>query len=424
VAHAAPQLVTTMFARWLAFALLLAPAAACGTTTANATSGPYTVALTGSGDDGDDGGTLGPPHPDAGGAPFCSGSGPPVTIPGASAECTGDLGRRTFLFAVCACKDVLVSGRLATDSLATASSNGTGGSIGANGAVHANSDLDVRGSIWAGGATGNPAIQTVQLGSVDGDVHANGDVVASATLTVSGALHVAANANVSGVVAASTVREPTAPPCDCTSTLPIGTIVASFANDNDDATASLTPTSFATAPAAPITLPCGRYYFDSIDGDSLTLSLTGRTAIFVAGDVHLGSSLQVNLADGAELDLFVGGDLRLHDATIGSESAPARTRVYVAGANFLLDGTAHLGVNLYAPHADVQLSGDQQMSGSLFVDDLQLSGAFTIHYDESILATAGCGAPIACTGGAACTTDSDCCAPLKCRAKSCAADVR
>jgi hypothetical protein len=263
-----------------------------------------------------------------------------------------------------------------------------------------------------------------KAGTVAGDVHAGGDVVADAPLTVDGTLHLAEGANATGVQAGFTVTEPTAPPCDCNNVLPVPALVAPFATSNDDAQVGLAPSSLAVAPSAPLSLPCGRYYFDSIGGDALTLTLTGRAAIFVGGSIDLATRLAIDLAPGAELDLFVAGDVRLHDVTLGAQTAPARTRVYVGGSIFTLDGSAALGLNLYAPRATVQLSGNQEMSGSLFVGALEMSGAFTIHYDESILATQGCAPPRACYGGSTCSTDTDCCGPLKCRANICSADVR
>ena len=49
--------------------------------------------------------------PAADDAGFCYGSGPVIPVPGANTKCTGDLGATTFLFAVCSCHDVAVSGQ-------------------------------------------------------------------------------------------------------------------------------------------------------------------------------------------------------------------------------------------------------------------------------------------------------------------------
>ena len=77
--------------------------------------------------------------------------------------------------------------------------------------------------------------------------------------------------------------------------------------------------------------------------------------------------------------------------------------------------------------------------GAVTAVGTKLSGTFTIHYDESILSTAGCapaggkcstchqcsGATPACDGGVCvpCVTDSDCCAPLHCSQGRCYEEI-
>jgi hypothetical protein len=443
-------------------ALLFLVLTACGTDIAAATTGSPTTspALL------PDGGVAPAPPPldgavadgalvSGGDAGFCQGSGPVIAIPGANTKCTGDVGATTFLFAVCACTDVSVSGNLTTDSLAATDggSAGNGGSIGANGSLDTNSMLKVNGSVWAQ-ASGEPtALHTKQSSTIFGDVHAGAVVQADQPLTIADDLYVNGDAN--GTISCNLAYVPsgdtatnvtatggidTAPvtvpaPCDCASLLPIASIVSSFASANDDVAAGLTASSFASFPASAVALPCGQYYFDGVGGGPVNLTIGGRAAIFVNGDFNAQNGLQLALSPGAELDLFITGNLLLSDATLGAPDSPARVRVYVGGSTFTLAGTATLGANIYAPSANVALASDFDMAGSLFVGSLQLSGSFAIHYDESILSTAGCaasggscgschdcfGATPACIAGtcAPCQTDSDCCAPLRCSQGKC-----
>lgn len=391
------------------------------------------------------------------GATFCTGSGPIIPVPGANTRCSGDLGATTFLFAVCSCGDVSVSGNLLTNSLPLDGGTlpGSGGSIGANGEVTTNSTLQVNGSVWAEGAGETAALHVQQASTITSDVHAGAAVEADQPLTIGGNLY--ANGNVSGSVTCNVADVPstfTAPglvadggvvttpvsvpaPCDCTNVLDIASIVSAFSGPqaNTDALAGLSPSSFSPFPSTPVTLPCGQYYFDGVGGNPVNVTIDGRAAVFVNGDFDGRQGLILSLVPGAELDLFVSGDLYLGDATLGSSDSPARVRVYVGGEMLNLSGTATIGANIYAPNANVALSSNFEMRGSLFVGSLQLSGAFTIQYDESILSTAGCsqgggscsschdcsGATPACIGDkcAPCQTDSDCCAPLHCAGGRC-----
>ena len=59
-----------------------------------------------------------------------------------------------------------------------------------------------------------------------------------------------------------------------------------------------------------LTFNCGRFYLDRVGGNGkLTFQINGRTALFVGGDVNLGSGLTINLGPSGELDLFIKGGL-------------------------------------------------------------------------------------------------------------------
>jgi hypothetical protein len=105
-----------------------------------------------------------------------------------------------------------------------------------------------------------PALSLSASGTILRDVRAGGDVVingaytidhdlylsgsvdfTSGTLAVDGEVHIPSGQSASGVTATGgTVTEPVVvdPPCDCSSPLDIGAIVAPFASSNDDSTSS------------------------------------------------------------------------------------------------------------------------------------------------------------------------------------------
>jgi len=411
------------------------------------------------GDDAGDAGLGADATPQGDASPaFCSGHGP-IPLPGTSA-CLGDLAD-VFRFAACACTSLQVSGKLTTDSFDSDPDGGTGGagvaSIASNGEIATNATTNVSGSLWAGAPStpGAPAVTLRSTGSiardvrsgagvevgdggaylVEGNVWADGNVVLDpgASLAVGGTVHVPPGDSASGVQG-NVVTGPVAvgAPCNCSHPIDVAAVVAAFAADNDDAAVGLAP---VTTLAGTVTLPCGRYYVAGIAGGAVTLQVNGRVALMVAGDVAVTQDLHVALAPGAELDLFVkGGFDVMGSLEIGDTQAPARTRLYVGGTTFSLSATAKpLAANVYAPNATLLLSSDFEMWGALFAQAIQLSGAFTIHYDTSVLQVAqgsGCapgggacttcddcgGATPSCKNGACapCSTDADCCAPLAC----------
>ena len=343
---------------------------------------------------------------------------------------------------------------LTTDSFDSTSDAGTGhsASIAANGEVATNSTTSVGGYVYAGGQGVTPALSLGASGTVLRDVRAGGDVVVDGTyaiaqdlyltgsvditsgaLSVDGEVRLPSGQTAAGVMATGGVVTEAVtvdPPCDCASPLDIGAIVAPFQSANDDAMANVTTTAL-DHPAAPVLLPCGKYYFDGISGGDVDLRLSGRTAIFVGGDLNVLGDFTIELAAEAEVDLFIAGNFSLDgNGTFGAVSAPSKVRVYIGGQTFDMSGDAGIGANLYAPNADVAFASALQMSGAIFANSLAFSGDFTIHYDESIISVIGCeppgggcttcndcgGATPSCNEGTCgpCTTTADCCAPLEC----------
>ncbi|HXI59756.1 MAG TPA: hypothetical protein VNO55_27000, partial [Polyangia bacterium] len=144
----------------------------------------------------------------------------------------------------------------------------------------------------------------------------------------------------------------------------------------------------------------------------------------------------IDLAPGAELDLFVGGNLSLGGATaFGNRARAGNVRVYVGGSTVTLPGGKAVGANIHAPGALVTLPAATDLTGSVYASHFSLGGAVTVHYDQAVLEGAACpntpvtcqgcadcsGAAPACRQGActACQTDADCCPPFQCAAGRC-----
>lgn len=397
---------------------------------------------------------------DGGGARqgFCQGGGPAAQLP--SGTCIGDVAKNLFAFAVCSCTDWNRSGTLFTDSFNSVknTSGGKGGSVGVNGDFGSSGDLAIGGSLWVSGALGGDAIAFTGQANVWGELHSgegwranaatigqdayvNGGILGQPS--VNGRLFIP-NGQSTGAatVTGGVVRQPVsvAPPCDCSTPLPIADIVKAMATGNDNAAVSLSPDRLKnTGGDTVLELPCGRYFLSSISTTgSLLIRLSGRTVIFVDGDVRLNGGATFELAPGAELDLLATGNLELTgSSTFGSPAMPSRVRLYMGGTRVQLTGANAAGANIYAPHARMDTSGDFTLSGAIFAKEFGSTGTLRVHYDESILDVVGCKDPTkpcvsckdctgdtpACRGNRCvpCETNADCCAPLQCVGGKCIA---
>lgn len=391
---------------------------------------------------------------------FCEGGGPLVLVGDGRVGCSGSVVQTTFRYALCTCDGLAVSAPLMTDAFDSRdgpyTSGEGGGSLGTNGRFDISADVDVGGALVVGG-------DALQFGSTDLRVRARlqsaGPLTGDGLLAVGGDAAVNGDLRVEDLFVGGTVRTPPGatvearnideaprresgavtvpPPCDCAPErlLDVGALVDAHRTLNDNDAVGLSGDALTDLSAdGRLTLPCGRYHVDRIEGEALTLEATGRVALFVDGDLALGE-LTIALDEGAEVDLFIAGNV-LGQArwTLGDTSQPVGVRIYVGGSGTLeLAGGATFAGNVYAPRAELVTPASVEVFGSLFARRVVASGPLTVHYDRALLRGAeGCPAPgpcescldcgnQACVDGTCgeCTSDTDCCAPLVCAAGTC-----
>src|SRR5580704_8461850 len=343
------------------------------------------------------------------GGPNCTGAGDPTMGVDAGASCTGALGQATFQWAVCACNAIQLSGKLTTDGFNSAlggPDGGIGGNVGANGNVSWSSAGSIGGNLWTPDNVSESVASVVR-----GNLEVGGTVSAGATLTVDGnAVAVKTlpkNVTVLGAVSHLTS---VAAPCDCSNPVPIGSIVAAHnGSNNDNASIGLSSTAAASGNPGHITLPCGNYYLTAIStSGALTIEATGHTALYVGGNIAASAALVFQVDTGATLDLFVAGSVTgSGPLTLGSTTAPAHCRAFVAGSSLALSATSTIGCNVYAPNAALDTSGALTVYGSLFASSVATSGNATVHFDTSIANAGGeCCSASTCDDGNPCTVDS------------------
>ena len=415
----------------------------------------------------------------AGDGGFCSGSGPIVIVGDADggaaiAKCTGQIAEATFKSALCTCRDVNLQGYLRTRGFDSAKGPFVPGTPGGGAPVGINHDYvipalganagftDVGGSF---AVAGTDSISFAGALSVGGDLRAAGrldlkgytrvarngwlgaDVTNAGYATVGGDLHIAGSDMLPMVVSGTRKKEPVtvAPPCACDALLDVASLVDDARAHNDDAAIGLAPGALRDViGVVDRTLPCGKYYVEALSGiGNIVLRVDGRVALFVEGSVAATGNLEVRLAPGAEIDVFIKGALALTGrGAFGTIDRPAATRLYVGGSeDVTLVGASGFVGNLYAPRARVTAMGYASVWGSVFARDFVVPGFADIVYDRAIThAGDGCGAPPpatckqcgsctggkACVGGAcgACGGDADCCGQDVCVAGACQSLIR
>lgn len=428
---------------------------------------------------GDDGGTGG--GGDGGQSAYCMGNGPPILVGdtgGSGGRCSGDVAASAFRFGLCTCQGLSSGAPITVDSFDSTRPGvmtlGTGGSMGCDADVNVSNMLSVGGNLIVSGSvtvssplavgvdaqvgatlSGDQSITIGRNAQVGSDVKCN-----NGTLTIPGTLTYPTGKTLTAKNTAigSIVRAPVtvAPPCDCGAgnTYDIASYVEQRRNSNDNQAIGLDPallTNFTGDQT--LNLTCGRFFLNRIGGSGkVNLNVSGRTALFVGGDVNLTDAFSVTLTAGGELDLFINGGLTSSaPLNFGNKDAPARVRLYMGGSrNINLSAGSVLGGNVYAPDSSLVTSGSLDVYGSVFVRSFNPSAAVKIHHDIAILnASQSCNTPTSggggtpppppptcsrcqdCGGqackagqcGGACTGQEDCCSPLSCRAGKCVYDI-
>jgi hypothetical protein len=331
---------------------------------------------------------------------YCRGSGAPLVVGDGPRPslCAGDLASVTFRFALCSCEAYVGSQALVTDAFDGRTgqplTGSFAGSVGTNGKFDASGPVQVGGSLWVSGEEGLV---------INGEATVGAELYAGGRVAGSGSLRVGSNAYVAGEVALGSFAPGgallapeggvVAAPCACdeAALVNVAGFVAAFRERNDNAAIGLDARALDGFQGSPsLALPCGRYYLTRIAGEGpIALRAEGRVALFVGGDVALGGDLSITIDPGAELDLFVGGNVNAAGAFgRGADRAPARVRTYVAGSGTInLQGPATLGGNLYAPRAELVAASGAEIYGSAFVRRVSAAGPLTVHYDASVLAS-------------------------------------
>ena len=404
---------------------------------------------------------------------YCAGEGPPIEVPTPQGDvCAGVIARQLFTNAICTCANLDFGGLLDTESFSARAGGAplkAGAPVGVNGQTLAGAAVDVGGSLRMYGSTTFAGALTVH-----GDLEAKTDLLlfgllgvgrdawleGNATLVALSSIgrdlhHAGAAPFLPPIVGRDTRMDslPIEPPCPCQpdELLDIDGIIADGKVNNHNAEIGLDPNWLVGLVGLDVEreLPCGRYFLNAATGlGGVTLTVNGRTALYIEGDVANIGIFNIDLGPQGELDIFIGGNLAQVGAnSFGNVNRPSGVRVYVGGdQRIVFAGLQPFGGNLYAPRAELWSAGAIDLSGSIFVDSVLAGTWIDVDYDLDILEVGDeneclpdpppdmpedppmcqsrcenmCGVGQACVnmscGG--CMSDADCCSPLICNPNS------
>lgn len=293
---------------------------------------------------------------------FCAGQGFSVL---SGDSCDLENGARSHRYALCSCTDYATSGALSVDAFASTPTDilpGVG-SVGVNGNFNASSapprGVQIAGALEIAGENLSPPRTQLAAGA---GVHP-------------------------GVV----------PPCDCDSVelSAIDALVGDFQSSHDNQAIGLLPSALdGLSTDTDLTLPCGRFALTRIAaGGNLRLTIAGRTALFVAGNIEIDGAFEITFLPDAQLELFVAGNVRitgsalLGDPARGSDSL----RLHIAGSGSLnIEGVSRIAGVVNAPRAELVLGQPLEVYGAMRVRRAAPNADLSIHYDADLRSAASC----------------------------------
>lgn len=349
---------------------------------------------------------------------FCAGSGPRITAAQDSKICGGALIASLLPAALCVCSGV-TGGDLATDFFDSAVAPYAPGQLG--GELRSVGPLSTQGSWDLGGALRSSDASGVQVmsgsllvrgplqvqGGLRGDsVSAQRDAeiggdISLINLAVAGTLTTAETSviSVSGqrtTPSTRTAAVAVAPPCPCELDPYVSGPILALTQTNDDARLGLGKDQLEGYVGSPVlTLPCGGYFFQRIAGaGSLELRIAGRVELAIAGGLDVGGQLTIALAPGAELDLYVHGDVTVGGmVAMGDKAAPQRLRFFPGGVDTIrIAGGGYISAAVLGRRRDLITSAPLDIYGGMIAERASVNGALRLHYDQQMRAIAGsCG---------------------------------
>lgn len=348
----------------------------------------------------------------------CDGGGPQIDIDfeaNTDRRCLGNVAQRSFRWAICSCDDLQFGNKLKADAydstLGRYEPGGLGGSLGTNGQFNATDQTHVWGGTWT---SSNRGIRFENKTTVELELHSGGDAHFENDTTVAGnayveddvtgqgpvdfdsTLHtprtsqISSGANYSNYVETSVDIPTVCKRCESPSRVPVDGIVADHSGTNNDNQAVGLDPAALQQPGDPtrLELPCGEYYLDGIDTDEkLTIVATGRTALYIDGDVRAKNKVSIQPAPDAEFDVFIAGDAEFeNDVAIGSPAYPTSMRFWVGGdRGWIADNKLDAGAYIYALPGGVTVKNKAEIFGGLYTQKLDAGNDVFVHYDRAIL---------------------------------------
>lgn len=315
-----------------------------------------------------------------------------------------------FGHALCLCGDLAEVGQgLVTRSRSTLAGADPGrGHVGVNGRVSVVGDFAIEGTLdvarglqgvgdvtVAGDFVTGADVSLTGTWRVGRDAWISGDLESVGNLTIGHDLYLGGRLAAVGDVSFAQGHRGfayTSPPCGCSAgaLIDVAAEVAARREVNDNGTLP------GGVGASDLVFDSGEFYFSSAEPlvGARSITVRGRTAIYLDGDLETVGDLDISVEPTAELELWIAGKV----STVGNlrfaatEDRPRAFKLFMGGtgASIMNVGSASFVGAIYAPSVDIEFVGDLEVHGSLFARSIEGTGRLTIVHDTDLTTPQEC----------------------------------
>ena len=129
-------------------------------------------------------------------------------------------------------------------------------------------------------------------------------------------------------------------------------------------------------------------YSDINLGNSKTIEITGDVVLYVEGDMIMGNSADIEIAEGASLILYLGGNVeQKNSSSLNNNTKDAKNlQIYGLDSCQSMDfkNSSEMYGTIYAPNADVVMHNSNKTYGAIIVKSLDWRNSSELHYDASL----------------------------------------
>ena len=129
----------------------------------------------------------------------------------------------------------------------------------------------------------------------------------------------------------------------------------------------------------------GDYTLPSINGNAVTIIVTGKARLYIPGSTSIGNSGGITVANGGSLEFFSNGNIDIKGGINNPGMPKALSFLGMPNCNLVnVNAGGAFACSIYAPEADVTINGGGEGEGAVVANTFKLSGGMRWHYDEGL----------------------------------------